>query len=182
MIMGSTEARSLPKTHHSFCPSLALSVHGIRTRGTWQKSFDAVMSGTAMQLDAYDYGYYGLPRLLSPGFNSRKIDEFYEWYSRVVRDHDSVDLRLYDKRPSVVAHSFGTWIVGYAMLKYEDIRFDKMILIGCIPRNFDWGKLFARDQVASVRNECGLKDPWPRWAGRLVSGAGDAGTAGFDWF
>jgi pimeloyl-ACP methyl ester carboxylesterase len=136
-----------------------------------------------MQLDAYDYGHYGLARLLIPGFNSRQIDHFYEWYSQMLRHHNSVDLNRYDKRPSVVAHSFGSWIVGYAMLKYEDIKFDKIILFGCIlPRDFDWGRLFARDQVAFVRNECGLKDPWPKWASRFVRRAGRAGFEGFDWF
>jgi hypothetical protein len=69
------------------------------------------------------------------------------------------------------------------MLKYEDIRFDKIVLCGSIlPRDFDWARLFARDQVALVRNECGHKDPWPGWASRLVPGTGTSGSAGFDWF
>jgi len=69
------------------------------------------------------------------------------------------------------------------MLKYDDIRFDKIILCGSIlPLDFNWAKLFARDQVAIVCNECGRKDPWPDWASRLVPGTGPSGSKGFDWF
>jgi hypothetical protein len=42
--------------------------------------------------------------------------------------------------------------------------------------------LFARDQVAAVRNERGHKDPWPSWASRLVPHTGRSGSEGFDWF
>jgi hypothetical protein len=172
----------LPKPDRSYRPPLAISVHGIFTRGTWQKSFDAVMSGTRMKLDAYDYGFYGL-QLISHLFYSRKIDAFYEWYFATIRLHGGIDPNRYDKRPCVVAHSFGSWIVGYAMLKYEDIKFDKMILCGCIlPRDFDWATLIARDQVSSVRNEVGLKDSLPYLADLFVKGGGLAGSKGFDWF
>jgi hypothetical protein len=51
-----------------------------------------------------------------------------------------------------------------------------------LPRDFDWGTLFARDQIGAVLNECGQKDPWPRFAGYFVARAGTAGSEGFDWF
>jgi len=168
------------RQHH---PPLAISAHGIRTYGQWQKTFASVVSGSPTKISSYDFGRYGLVRFLIPYFNNKKIDEFYEWYSISVRSCPEVDLKRHDGRPSLVAHSFGTWIAGYAMLKYEDIRFDKIILFGSIlPRDFDWGTLFARDQVGRVRNECGQKDPWPRWAGRLVVRAGTGGSEGFDWY
>jgi hypothetical protein len=69
------------------------------------------------------------------------------------------------------------------MLKFEDVRFDKLIFAGSIlPRDFDWGTLFTRDQVAFVRNEFGQKDPWPTWAGRFVARSGTGGSEGFEWF
>ena len=166
-----------------YYPPLAISVHGIRTHGAWQKTFAEVISGSPMKVASYDYGKYGLPRFLTPGFNRRKIDEFYKWYSETIKACTGVDLRRYDRRPCLAAHSFGTWITCNAMLKYDDIRFDKVILSGSIlPRDFNWAKLFARDQVALVRNESGHKDPWPSWAGRLIPRAGPSGSTGFDWF
>ena len=160
-----------------------MSVHGIRTRGAWQKVLASVISGSPSKVESFDYGHYGLTRFIVSQFNRRMVDKFYDWYGSVVTGCGTVDLDRYDKRPSVAAHSFGSWIVGNAMLKYEDVRFDKIIFTGSIlSRDFDWGLLFARDQVASVLNECGQKDPWPRWAGRLVAHAGTGGSDGFEWF
>lgn len=175
--------RGKAKSSPQFVPPLAISAHGIRTDGAWQKTFAEVISGSPTKVASYDYGRYGLFRFLTPGFNNRKIDEFHTRYSEMVRSCHEVDLRRYDRRPCLAAHSFGTWIAGNAMLKYDDIRFDKVILCGSIlPRDFDWAKLFARDQVALVRNERGHKDPWPGWADRLVPGTGTSGSEGFDWF
>jgi hypothetical protein len=33
-----------------------------------------------------------------------------------------------------------------------------------------------------VRNECGHKDPWPRWSYRYAPGTGPSGRDGFKWF
>ena len=164
-------------------PPLVITAHGILTHGDWQRTFAAVMSGSPTIVESYNYGKYGLFRFLTPGFNQRKIDEFHTEYSKIVRSCPQVNLSRYDQRPCLAAHSFGTWIACKAMEKYDDIRFDKLILCGSIlPRDFEWARLFARDQVALVRNERGHKDPWPGWADKLVPGTGTSGADGFDWF
>lgn len=166
-----------------YYPPLAISIHGIRTHGEWQKVFAAVVSGSPSKVDSFDYGRYGLVRFLIPASNRHMADKFYDWYGNLIRSCPEVDLDKFDKRPSIVAHSLGSWIVGTAMLKFKDMRFDKIIFAGSIlPRDFDWGLLFARDQVASVRNECGHKDPWPGWASRFVAKTGTGGAEGFEWF
>lgn len=160
-----------------------MSVHGIRTHAHWQKAFAGAMGGASIRTESFDYGRYGLLRFLVPPFNRLLIDKFYDWFASTVKACPAVDLKQYDKRPSIVAHSLGSWIVGNAMLKHKDICFDKIIFAGSIlPRDFDWATLFARDQVAFVRNECGQKDPWPYWSSRVVAGTGTGGSAGFDWF
>ena len=164
-------------------PPLVITIHGIRTHAEWQKEFPGVIGNKAGAVEAFDFGRYGLLRFLTPASNNSKIDQFYQWYSTKLREHPEVDLTRYDRRPSVVAHSFGTWIVGYTMLKHPDVKFDKLLLFGCIlPRDFDWLTLFGRDQVGFVRNERGLKDPWPNLAGKFVARAGTAGSKGFEWF
>src|SRR5438876_545572 len=124
-----------PQTYY---PPLVISIHGIRTRGEWQKVFASVVSGSRMKVESFDYGHYGLIRFLTPPFNSRMVDKFYNWYASTIKSCSAISLEHYEERPSVVAHSLGSWIVGYTMLKYEDVRFDKMILAGSIlPRDFD---------------------------------------------
>jgi hypothetical protein len=169
-----------PQPYH---PPLVISIHGIRTRGEWQKVLAAVLSGSPTKTEAFDYGHYGLARFVIPPFNSRMVDRFYDWYAATIKGSPGVDLDRHDRRPSLVAHSLGSWIAGTAMLQFEDVRFDKLILAGSIlPRDFDWATLFARDQVAQVRNECGQRDPWPGWAGRVVARTGTGGSEGFEWF
>jgi pimeloyl-ACP methyl ester carboxylesterase len=141
------------------------------------------MSGSLSKVEAFDYGRYGLLRFLMPWANRRMVDRFYDWYGMIVRSCKTIDLARHDRRPSVVAHSLGSWIVGNAMIKYNDMRFDKIIFAGSIlPEDFDWGSLFARDQVALVLNECGQNDPWPGWASHFVAQTGKAGLEGFERF
>jgi hypothetical protein len=91
-----------------------------------------------------------------------------------------IDLADYRLRPSIIAHSFGSYIVGYAMQKYPDIRFDKVILCGSIlPVEFDWSTLFHRDQVNFVRNEFGAQDFWASIVGSFIRDTGSSGTDGF---
>src|SRR6267154_1207634 len=109
------------------------------------------------------------------------VERFYDLYGQTMRSCPEVDLDSYDKRPSVVAHSLGSWIVCNTLVKYEDVRFDKVLLTGSIlPTDFDWASLFARDQVGSVRNECGACDQWPKWAKIFVRGTGTRGIHGFE--
>ena len=139
---------------------LVISVHGIRTTGAWQKAFASAISGSPTKVESFDYGVYGLIKFLTPAQNRKMADTYYQWYAETVKGCPGVDLKQYDQRPSIVAHSLGSWIVGMAMLKFDDIRFDKIVLAGSIlPTDFDWCTLFARDQVFAVRNEHSKADP-----------------------
>jgi pimeloyl-ACP methyl ester carboxylesterase len=87
--------------------------------------------------------------------------------------------------PHIIAHSFGTYIVGWALKKFQDLRFGRVVLVGCVlPPPFDWismrrGPIRAFDEI---RNDVGLSDPVVRlvkWLGRLVPDLGAAGLSGF---
>src|SRR5882762_4614415 len=73
-------------------------------------------------------------------------------------------LTLYDRvrarhgPPSVIAHSFGTYLVARALSDFEGARLRALILFGSIVNEtFDWGTIVARGQVtpARMRNEVG---------------------------
>src|SRR5205085_8790309 len=92
----------------------------------------------------------------------------------------SLDTKKKKRRPSIIAHSFGTYIVGYAMTKYSHIRFDKIILCGCIlPPAFDWTTLSANDQFDRALNDRGLDDAWVGMVGNVLSDGGPSGRDGF---
>jgi pimeloyl-ACP methyl ester carboxylesterase len=166
-----------------FRPTLFMSIHGIRTHAKWQKEFaDAASRNT--KVATYDYGYYGFFRFLMPWRDRKQIDRFYKWYSDTINEKtNEVNIGRFDRRPSLVAHSLGTLIACGAMLIYSDIVFDKIILCGSIlSSDFDWGTLFARDQVSKVRNEFGTSDRWPALSRFIRKSNGVAGRQGFDWF
>jgi pimeloyl-ACP methyl ester carboxylesterase len=169
--------------NQDYKPLLVISVHGIRTVGRWQKTLGDVLSrpSHAIPYKAYDFGCYGLLRFLSHAARERQIDKFYDFYGGIVEQKDyGIDLDNYRRRPSIVAHSFGTYVVGSAMLKYPDVKFDKIILCGSIlPRDFDWATLFHRDQVSLVRNEFGVRDIWTAMVDLAIEDAGASGADGF---
>lgn len=121
----------------------------------------------------YDYGRF---RWLWLSFGSKRrsaVNSFRDKYEEIC-DREQVE------RPSVIAHSFGTYIVASALEQYELIKCDKVIFCGSIVRsNFDWGLIFERRQVNAVRNDHGRLDLWPRVAKRFIRGAGNSGTVGF---
>ena len=168
----------MPKT---YTPPLVLSAHGIRTKALWQNSLSDTLKSFGIIHVPYSFGYYNTFRFLLKPSNEKMVDKFYEFYSETILNKQyDVDTNHYLKRPSVIVHSFGSYIVGYCMLKYPDVKFDKIILCGSIlPRDFEWATLFMRDQVNHVQNEYGLYDVWTKLVGRFVKRTGDSGTYGF---
>lgn len=93
--------------------------------------------------------------------------------------------------PHLIAHSLGTYLVGTAIAKYPDLRFDRLIFIGCVlPRSFDWNSIYSRSTTKKkpvfrdLRNEVGGRDWVVSFAGMLAkilpaSGVGIAGRKGF---
>lgn len=92
---------------------------------------------------------------------------------------------LFGRRPHVIAHSLGTYLMSRTLKKFSDVRAHNLILAGSvISRSWDWTGLLARNQFAfrRIRNEVAMKD----WVARLayfleglIPGFGMAGFAGF---
>jgi pimeloyl-ACP methyl ester carboxylesterase len=143
----------------AYRPPLVISVHGIRTAARWQKSLSDTLGLYSVPHRAYDFGRFSLSRFAWNRSRQRIINDFYDFYGDLVREQlTHIHLDDYRSRPSIIAHSFGSYIIGYAMQKYSDIRFDKVILCGSVlPVDFDWSTLFHRDQVNFVRNEYGCQ-------------------------
>lgn len=165
----------IPQPLRVICP-----LHGIRTQAVWQKGLADLASsrGWACRLDRWSYGRFSLLAFLTPWTREAKLN----WLRR------QYDAEIHDRRlnieqgqsPSVVAHSFGTYILGFTLLRFDFIRFNKVILCGSIlPRDFPWDKLIERGQVQAVRNEYGVRDPWVKRVRCFVRGTGPSGASGF---
>jgi hypothetical protein len=155
-------------------------LHGIRTLAEWQKKFSdvALVYDWKCRLDRWSFGKFSLLAFLNPWAREAKLEWFRKQYEAEANDKDvGIDT---EHAPSIVAHSFGTYILGYSLLRFDFIRFNKVIVCGSIlPVGFPWDKLIERGQVQAVRNEFGVRDFWVRCAGALVKGAGSSGAEGF---
>jgi hypothetical protein len=111
---------------------IIFSLHGILTHAEWQKRFSDVadVHGWNCRLDRWSFGRFSLPAFLAPWSREAKLEWFREHYETETNDKNvKIDK---EQTPSIVAHSFGTYILGYALLRFDFIRFNKVIVCGSI--------------------------------------------------
>ncbi len=152
---------------------VVISIHGIRTRGEWQKKLVPMLARADFIPYAIDYGHFRAISLLRRSQRERAID-------RLLRDYNDIVGESGDQRPSIIAHSFGTYQVAALIERYPNVRFDKVIFAASIVRSdFDWPRILAAGRVNYVENDFGGADVWPKVAARLISDGGNSGTVGF---
>jgi hypothetical protein len=154
-------------------PPIIASLHGIFTTGAWQKRLAPIVTRAHMVPEPFDYGFLLPLFFVCSWIRARRIEKFFSDYTEVRRLHPNAPM-------SICAHSFGTYIVGYAMLKYEQIEFDQIILCGSIlPVDFPWDGFIGAGRVRRVLNEFGGQDVWAKWVSGWVGDAGPSGYQGF---
>ncbi len=152
---------------------VVLSLHGIRTRGEWQKSLTSDLNEAGFVHVPLDYGFARALKLLWPPSRRRQVIWFRNEYAAAVRGHPGRDL-------SVIAHSLGTYLVTTAIDLFPEIVFSRVVLCGSIVRrDFPWTAIVERGQVGSVLNERGGRDIWSATIGWFVQDAGSSGVDGF---
>jgi pimeloyl-ACP methyl ester carboxylesterase len=151
-----------------------ITIHGIRTTGRWQKELSDVLTQARYRHVPLDFGFFLAFSLLMPWSRSKKVEWFHSLYSEKFGG--------LERRPSIIAHSFGSYIVTKAMLKYDYIRFERIILCGSIvSRSYPWkAVIHRRHQVDAVLNEAGGRDAWAGLVEWVVADAGSSGVSGFE--
>ena len=152
---------------------LVITLHGIRTFAPWQKELADELGKAGFYTKSLHYGYFSSWKLIRSSKRRRQIEWFREQYTQIVSEYSGTT-------PSIIAHSFGTYIVARALEVFNGIKFDQVILCGSIiPRNYDWLELFEQGQVKRVLNECAKKDIVVKAAPFFISDAGASGAYGF---
>lgn len=139
-----------------FKPTCLMSIHGYFSKGEWQKTLEDALEETNINHEPYNYGRK-IFRILPHQIN-KDIKKFRDWYFNKT---NQLNLRIEEPfhRPSIIAHSLGSWILAKALLKYPELKFDKIFLHGAIvPSDFDWFKLILRGQVNSIICETSEND------------------------
>lgn len=150
---------------------LIISLHGIRTRGVWQKEITFPINQAGFDHKPLDYGRFGLIRFFLPWTRQGRIPWFRDRYDEIRRQVDDV--------PSVIAHSLGSYIVANAIARY-DCEFRDVIFCGAIVEtDYDWPTVIEKGRVRRVLNDHGGLDIWPRFARNILHDAGVSGVEGF---
>jgi len=157
-----------------------LALHGMNTRGPWQEDFNWMLSrayGYSVPVAIYKYGVVRPGAILR--FRQRQLTK--SLLQKIKRLSGESFGSGFGGVPDVIAHSFGTWLIGHALESDPRLRVGRMILVGCILRpDFDWRPLFERGQVDRVLCHYSTGDFWGRIAHYIIPDSGPSGRRGFN--
>jgi hypothetical protein len=153
---------------------VVILVHGIRTRALWQNELRKILQKDGFVVEPTNYGYFDVVRFLVPWqpFAGAIVVEIARQIRHAQRMNKEADC-------SIIAHSFGTFIVARMLRDHTDIEFNRIIFCGSVvPHKFRFEDYRGRFEVPLV-NEVGTRDFWPVIAEVVTIGYGSAGTYGF---
>lgn len=152
---------------------VVILIHGIRTNAAWQDRVEIELSHVP-NTDVYPIGYGRLDavRFWCPVITRRKPIE------RVLREIRGIISNNPTANITVVAHSFGTYIISRILASHSDIKINRLLLCGSIiPEDYGWDMIPKLPGV--VLNDVGTDDIWPVAAEATSWGFGTSGTFGF---
>jgi WD40 repeat protein len=157
---------------------LVITVHGIRTDGTWANQLRTLLEAkdSRIRILHYHYGYFSVLAFFVPLLRWIRVFQFRRELVKLSRWTGIT-------RVDIVCHSFGTYIVAKA-LRWTASELlppiHTVILASTVLKtNFDWSSLFQRGKVHRVINDCATEDAILILANFLVVGTGMAGRVGF---
>lgn len=156
----------------------ALTVHGIRTFGSWQDRLKEVVQQRLPEIGFhnYKYGYFSALAFLVPRLRNREVERLSRHLHFLFEQNPGAEFIIF-------CHSFGTYMVAYALKdlisKGHKVPVRTLCLTGSVlPSLFDWGYLL-RSSEARIVNDCADRD-YVLWLSEgIVLDTGMAGKAGF---
>ncbi len=139
---------------------ILVSIHGLLSRAEWNTEIAPIASSQDWIFAPYTYNTNKPDLLFRPGKRFDVLEDFREWiYNLQTRFEGDI---------SIIAHSFGTYIIGAYLEGFgEDecppVTFNSIILTGSIlNENFDWEK-YRGLSVGSVYNTIAPNDEFVKY-------------------
>ncbi|MEZ9765929.1 hypothetical protein AB4278_24020, partial [Vibrio splendidus] len=157
---------------------ILVTIHGINTTAAWNSDVMPIFSSKGWIVAPFNYGFQ-LPNALVDDSKRKEIlNSFRDWIH---------DIKItYNAPISIIAHSFGTYIIGKYLAGFDEripVEFESIILTGSIlNEEYDWEA--QQQKVGRVRNEIAPNDQWVKWMpNKKILGLdtlfGKAGVNGF---
>tara|TARA_R110002110_G_scaffold213154_1_gene426247 strand:+ start:29 stop:1015 length:987 start_codon:yes stop_codon:yes gene_type:complete len=156
-----------------------VTIHGLNTTAGWNSDIMPAFSSQGWIVAPFDYGFQKVEILVSRSGRLEVLNTFRDWIYDIHR--------TYNAPISVIAHSFGTYIIGAYLSGFKEfspVSFETIILTGSILReDYDWESCEYK-KVGRVRNEIAPNDQWVKWMPKnnwlgLDCLFGQAGVKGF---
>jgi len=134
-------------------------VHGIRDYGlTWLKELKDCVERIAREnnlvvhVDNSAYTWFPMLGFLIGRTRRKKV----RWFvARYTNDF----AKFPNARFHFIGHSYGTYLLGDALRRYDPIRFHRVALAGSVlPRSFPWNRLCRERRVECIRNDMAADD------------------------
>lgn len=160
---------------------VVIPIHGIRTYADWMPHLSLLASASGWAIAPYIYGYKEVTVLRNEKEKRAIIEGFRDWISIIKQN--------FDGPISIIAHSFGSYIIGRYLIEAKDItaNFDAVILCGSIlNKNYNWATYFATAKIGYVLNIISEEDEWvkflPEGGVKFIAEDKLLGKAGCDGF
>jgi|SRR5581483_1586956 len=154
--------------------SVVVLVHGIRDYALWQSRVRSELETAGFVVEPTNYGRFGLVQFLAPVpfFRRWAINQIGEEIRIIKQSHPGA-------RFSIIAHSFGTYVIAGLIKKTFDLNASRIIFCGSVVSYRFRFQDYEGRFVAPILNEVGTRDVWPAIAQSVTWGYGSAGTYGF---
>lgn len=155
-------------------PHVVILIHGIRTKAHWQNNIRRTLESHGFIVNPTNYGTLDVLRFLFPFpvFRRKIIDEVTRQIRAIIKDNKTA-------KCSIIAHSFGTYVVSEILRRHADIDFHRIIFCGSVLSDAFKFERHVRQFQQPLVNEVGSRDSWPAIAEAVTWGYGSAGTYGF---
>jgi hypothetical protein len=153
---------------------VVILVHGIRDFALWQARIRSTLEEDGFTCEVTNYGRFNLLQFLLPLWSFRENAIETVWNQiRIIKQNNEGALL------SVIAHSFGTFVIAHLIQKDFAIKFHRIIFCGSVVQyGFPFEQIQERFSKPII-NEVGTRDIWPAIAESVTIGYGSAGTYGF---
>lgn len=149
-------------------------VHGIRDFAYWQSEIRRPLEEAGFVVEPTNYGRFDLLRFLAPVpfFRNSVIERVWHQLEQVYQSYPNAQI-------SIIAHSFGTYVVSRLMQRKFNFRAHRIVFCGSVvPYDAPLEQVKTRFD-APLLNEVGTRDIWPAVAESVTFGYGSAGSYGF---